>query len=55
MIDHCGVVDHFLAAGYAAIGDPRALEFARSAVQGNEALGCLPWVRRSAALVAALS
>lgn len=55
VIDHCGVVDHFLAAGYAAVGDPRAVEFARSAVEGNKALGCQPWVRRSAALLGSLT
>lgn len=55
MVDHCGVVDHFLAAGYAALDDPRAAATAADALRANEALGCLPWARRSAALVSALS
>ena len=54
-VDHLGVVDHFLACGYAAVGDPRALEHAERAVVLNERLQCAPWRRRSEALVARLS
>ena len=53
-IDHLGVVDHFVAAGWAALGDPRAVEVARSAVELNARLGCLPWLRRSERLLAEL-
>ncbi|KRE38888.1 hypothetical protein ASG73_00500 [Janibacter sp. Soil728] len=53
--DHCGVTDHFLAVGYAAVGDPRAAATAADAQQANEALGCAPWTRRSAALLASLA
>ncbi len=53
-IDHLGVVDHFVAAAYAALGDPRAAEVARSAVERNRALTCLPWMRRSETLLAAV-
>ncbi len=53
-IDHLGVVDHFVAAAYAALGDPRALEVARSAVELNRRLTCLPWLRRSEELLASL-
>ncbi len=54
-VDHLGGVDHFLACGYAALADPRALEYAHRAVVLNERLECLPWKRRSEALVARLS
>jgi hypothetical protein len=54
-VDHLGCVDHFLASGYAALGDPRALEYAERAVVLNERVQCLPWKRRSEALVAHLS
>jgi DNA-binding SARP family transcriptional activator len=55
-IDHLGVVDHFVAAGLAALGDHRgALTHARAAVELNEQLQCLPWKRRAEALVARLS
>jgi hypothetical protein len=54
-VDHLGAVDHFLACGYAALGDPRALEHAELAVVLNERLQCAPWRRRSEALVAELS
>ena len=54
-VDHLGCADHFLAYGYAALGDPRALEYAERAVVLNERLQCLPWKRRSEALVARLS
>lgn len=50
-IDHLGVVDHFVAAAYAALGDSRALDVARSAVELNRELGCAPWLRRSEALL----
>ena len=51
-VDHLGVVDHFLACGYAALGDPRAREHAERAVVLNERLQCLPWKRRAEALLA---
>ncbi len=54
-VDHLGVVTHFLACGYAALGDPRALEHAERAVVLNARLQCAPWRRRSEALVARLS
>ena len=54
-MDHLGCADHFIAYGYAALGDPRALEYAERAVVLNERLECLPWKRRSEALVARLS
>ena len=54
-VDHLGVVDHFLACGYAALGDPRAREHAERAVVLNEKLQCLPWQRRAEALLARLS
>jgi DNA-binding SARP family transcriptional activator len=54
-VDHLGVVDHFLACGYAALGDPRAVEHARVAVELNERLQCRPWLRRAEALLAQLS
>ena len=54
-VDHLGCADHFIAYGYAALGDPRALEYAERAVVLNERLECLPWKRRSEALVARLS
>jgi tetratricopeptide (TPR) repeat protein len=55
-IDHLGVVDHFVAAGYAALGDrDTALGHAREAVVLNERLGCRPWQRRSEALLARLT
>ncbi len=54
-VDHLGGADHFLAYGYAALGDPRALEYAERAVVLNERLQCAPWRRRSEALVARLS
>ncbi len=53
-VDHLGCADHFIAYGYAALGDPRALEYAERAVVLNERLECLPWKRRSEALVARL-
>ena len=49
-VDHLGVVDHFLAAGLAALGDPRALEYAERAVVLNAKAECAPWLRRSQAL-----
>jgi len=54
-IDHLGAVDHFLATGYAALADPRALEYAERAVVLSEQLQCPPWKRRSEELVARLS
>jgi hypothetical protein len=54
-VDHLGAVDHFLASGYAALGDPRAREHAETAVVLNERLQCLPWKRRAEALLATLS
>ena len=54
-VDHLGAVDHFLACGYAAVGDLRAIEYAQQAVVLNERLECAPWRRRSEALVARLS
>ncbi|MFQ6172065.1 BTAD domain-containing putative transcriptional regulator [Oryzobacter sp. R7] len=54
-IDHLGCVDHFVAAGLAALGDPRAAEVAAGAVAANERIGCRPWARRSRELLAALS
>ncbi len=54
-VDHLGVVDHFLALGYAALGDARALEHAHSALEGNTRIQCAPWRRRSEALIARLS
>ena len=54
-VDHLGTVDLFLATGYAALGDPRALEHAREAVVLNGRLECLPWRRRAETLVARLS
>jgi tetratricopeptide (TPR) repeat protein len=50
-IDHCGVVDHFVASAYAALGDARARETAERALDLNRELGCLPWVRRSEQLL----
>ena len=43
-IDHLGVVDHFVAAAYAALGDDRAVAVARSAVEHNRRLGVAPVV-----------
>lgn len=54
-IDHLGVVDHFVAAAYAALGDERAPEVARGAVEANRRLGVAPWLRRSEDLLARLS
>jgi AAA ATPase domain len=54
-VDHLGSVDHFLARGYAALGDARALEHAERAVVLNERLQCAPWKRRAEALVAHLT
>ncbi len=54
-VDHLGAVDHFLACGYAALGDPRAREHAERAVVLNEQLQCAPWRRRAEALLARLS
>ena len=54
-VDHCGVTDYFLAVGYAALGDPRALALATDAVAANELLGVRPWIRRASALVDSLS
>ena len=54
-VDHLGAADHYLASGYAALGDPRALEHAQQAVVLNERLQCAPWRRRSEALLARLS
>lgn len=54
-IDHLGVVDHFVAAAYAALGDERAAEVARGAVDANRRLGVAPWLRRSEELLARLS
>lgn len=54
-IDHLGVVDHFVAAAYAALGDDRAVAVARSAVEHNRRLGVIPWLRRSEALLSRLS
>ena len=54
-IDHLGVVDHFVAAAYAALGDEHARDVAAAAVAGNRRLGVLPWLRRSEALLARLS
>jgi DNA-binding SARP family transcriptional activator len=55
-VDHLGSVDHFLACGYAALDErPRALEHAREAVVLSERLQCLPWKRRSEALLARLA
>lgn len=53
-IDHLGCVDHFVAAGYAALGDPRAAEVAAAAVALGERIGCRPWLRRSQELLASL-
>lgn len=55
LADHCGVVDHFLAVGYAALGDPRAVDAATAALKGNRELGCKPWAERSEALLAKLA
>jgi hypothetical protein len=54
-IDHLGAVDHFLACGYAALGDPRAVEHAERAVVLSGQLQCAPWRRRSEALLAELT
>ena len=54
-VDHLGVVDHFVAAAYAALGDDRAVEVSRSAVEHNRRLGIIPWLRRSEALLSRLS
>jgi DNA-binding SARP family transcriptional activator len=55
-VDHLGVVDHFLALGHAALDDPRAARLhAEQAVVLNRRLRCLPWLRRSEALLAGLS
>jgi hypothetical protein len=54
-VDHLGVVDHYLACGYAALDDPRAREHAERAVVLNEKLQCLPWQRRAEKLLAGLS
>lgn len=54
LADHCGVVDHFLAVGYAALGDPRATEAATEALKANQELGCAPWAERSEVLLASL-
>ncbi len=54
-VDHLGSVDHFLACGYAALGDPRARSHAEQAVVLNEKLQCLPWKRRAEALLARLA
>jgi DNA-binding SARP family transcriptional activator len=53
-IDHLGSVDHFVAAAYAALADPRAVDVARSAVAANRRLTCMPWLRRSETLLASL-
>jgi hypothetical protein len=50
-VDHCGVVDHFVAAAYAVLGDPRAKVMAERALELNRSLGCEPWVRRSEELL----
>lgn len=55
MADHSGVVDHFLAVGYAALGDARAAATAAEALQANREMGCIPWVERSAALLKSLT
>ena len=55
-IDHLGVVDHFVAAGHAALGDrARAIAHAQEAAVLNERLQCLPWKRRSEVLLARLT
>ena len=54
-VDHFGVVDHFLAHAYAALDDPRALEYAERAVELNAQAQCAPWVRRAEALRSMLS
>ncbi len=54
-VDHLGVVDHFIALAYAALDDARAVEYARSAVEGNARIQCAPWRRRAEALAARLS
>ncbi len=54
-VDHLGVVDHFIAVAYAALDDARAVEYARSAVEGNARIQCAPWKRRAEALAARLS
>ncbi len=54
-VDHCGVVDHFLACGYAALGEPAALEHAERAVVLTAQAQCAPWLRRSEALHSRLS
>lgn len=55
LADHSGVVDHFVAAGYAAVSDPRAATVAAEALRANEELGCKPWAARSARLLASLT
>jgi hypothetical protein len=54
-VDHLGSVDHFVAAAYAALGDPRAEAVARGAVARNAELGTLPWLARSEALLARIT
>jgi DNA-binding SARP family transcriptional activator len=54
-VDHLGSVDHFVAAAYRALGDPRAEQVARSAVARAAELGTLPWLRRSEALLARIT
>lgn len=55
VLDHLGVVGHFLALGLAALGrTEEALGLARSALERNGQLGVGPWRRRSEALVARL-
>ncbi|MGA8994013.1 MAG: BTAD domain-containing putative transcriptional regulator [Nocardioidaceae bacterium] len=54
-VEHLGAVDHFIAHGYAALGDARAVAFAERAVDLNRGLQCAPWLRRSQALLARLS
>ncbi len=54
-VEHLGAVDHFIACGYAALEDPRALAHARQAVVLNARMQCAPWRRRSEALVARLA
>ncbi|MBV9831419.1 MAG: AAA family ATPase [Marmoricola sp.] len=55
-VDHLGVVDHALAAGFAALGEAgTARRHAEVAVELNTRLGCRPWLRRSDELLARLS
>ncbi len=54
-VDHLGAVDYFLALGHHALGDPRALDEAASAVELTAAIGVRPWHRKALALLESLA